>query len=102
MQNDSLETLLLRHYGSTAPAPTDLEQRLSAQVLRECRGDLASSIGQVVAQTRSTAQADSVLNRRRVSRRRMLQLVTFTSASAGAVAMGLNALQGTPRKHAYA
>ena len=35
MQNDSIDTLLLRHYGSAAPAPVDLEQRLSAQICRE-------------------------------------------------------------------
>ncbi len=28
MRNDSIETLLLRHYGSTAQAPIDLEETL--------------------------------------------------------------------------
>src|SRR6266568_3591328 len=32
MHNDSIETLLLRHYGSTAQAPVGLEQRLCASV----------------------------------------------------------------------
>ena len=42
MQKDSLETLLLRHYGHTAAAPVDLEERLLASVqheVEEQRGD---------------------------------------------------------------
>jgi hypothetical protein len=35
MQNDSLETLLLRHYGSGAQAPIGLEEKLYASVRAE-------------------------------------------------------------------
>ena len=35
MQKDSLESLLLRHYGNTAKAPTGLEERLLAFVDQE-------------------------------------------------------------------
>jgi len=35
MHNDSLETLLLRHYGNTAPTPSALEARLVASVRQE-------------------------------------------------------------------
>ena len=35
MQKDSLESLLLRHYGNTAQAPTGLEERLLAFVDQE-------------------------------------------------------------------
>lgn len=86
MQNDSIDTLLLRHYGSSAPAPVDLEQQLSALVLRES----------------AEVQANSRWNQRRVSRRRVLQLITFSSAGLGVLALGITALQGSPRKPAYA
>lgn len=85
MQNDSIDTLLLRHYGSAAPAPVDLEQQLSALVRQE-----------------SAAQVSSRWNQRRVSRRRVLQLMTFGSAGLGALAVGINALQGSPKRPAYA
>jgi|SRR5579883_2663842 hypothetical protein len=95
MRNDSIDTLLLRHYGSTAPAPVDLEQRLSAMVRRE------------VAAAQSRQQAVNTWNQRRVSRRRVLQLVTFSGAGLGAlVAAGASTLQAAlpaqrARKPAY-
>jgi hypothetical protein len=89
MRNDSIETLLLRHYGGAAPAPVDLEQQLSAMVRTEAVSE------------RARQQALSGWNERRVSRRKILQLVTFTSAGISALAVGVNALQGTPRKPAY-
>jgi len=85
MQNDSIETLLLRHYGSTAPAPVDLEEQLSVMVRRES----------AAMQVRS--QSVSAWNQR-VSRRRVLQLVTFSSAGVSVLAMGLNSLQGGQRR----
>jgi hypothetical protein len=88
MRNDSIETLLLRHYGSSAPAPVDLEQRLSA------------SLRQEVEATQAQQQAAQNWRERRVSRRRMLQLVTFSGASMGALAVGLDLLQGK-QKPAY-
>jgi len=89
MQNDSIETLLLRHYGSTAPAPAELEQRLSAMVRRETAA--------VQAQQQSVKRWEQ----RRVSRRRVLQMVTFSGAGLSALAMGINALQAPPRRPAY-
>lgn len=89
MQNDSIDTLLLRHYGSAAPAPVDLEQRLSALVCQE------------TAEAQARQQASSRWNQRRVSRRQVLHLMTFSSAGLGALALGLNALQGSPRKPVY-
>ncbi len=89
MQNDSIDTLLLRHYGSAAPAPVDLEQRLSALVRQE------------TAEAQTRQQASSRWNQRRVSRRQVLQLVKFSGAGLGALAIGANALQGSSRKPAY-
>lgn len=89
MRNDSIETLLLRHYGSAAPAPVDLEQQLSSMVRRETVAEHARQ------------QAVSRWNERRVSRRKVLQLATFTSAGVGILAIGVNALHGTPRKPAF-
>ncbi len=89
MQNDSIETLLLRHYGSEAPAPADLEEQLSARIRREA------------AALQERQRSVSAWNQRRVSRRRVLQLVTFSSAGLSVLAVGINTLQGSPRKPAY-
>jgi hypothetical protein len=86
MQNDSIETLLLRHYGSAAPAPVDLEDRLCAMVRRESTAMQARE------------QRVRAWNQRRVSRRRVLQLVTFSGAGLSVLAMGLNTLQGGQRR----
>jgi hypothetical protein len=88
MQNDSIETLLLRHYGSAAPVPADLQERLCAMVQRES------------AALQTSEQRVSAWNQRRVSRRRVLQLVTFSSAGLSALAVGLHTLRGDQR-HAY-
>jgi hypothetical protein len=88
MRNDSIETLLLRHYGSSAPAPVDLEQQLSAMVRQE------------TAATQARQEVVNNWQQRRVSRRRVLQLVTFSGAGLSVVAVGLNALQGK-QKPAY-
>lgn len=89
MQNDSIETLLLRHLGNAAPVPAGLEQQLRASVRSEARAE----------QTRQ--QAANRWNEQRVSRRKVLQLVTFTSAGVGALAVGLNAIQSKPERPAY-
>lgn len=86
MQNDSIDTLMLRHYGSAAPAPVDLEQRLCALVHQES----------------AAMQVKDGWNQRRVSRRRILQLVTLSGAGLGVLAVGINVLQSNPRKSAYA
>jgi hypothetical protein len=74
MRNDSIETLLLRHYGSAAPAPVDLEARVLA------------SVQQQVTEI-------SAWRERRVSRRRVLRLVAFSSAGLGVLSIGLEGLR---------
>lgn len=81
MRNDSIETLLLRHCGSSAPMPAGLEQQLSAMVRQE------------VAAAQSRQRTIDAWNQRRVSRRRLLQMVTLSGASLGALAVGLNTFQ---------
>jgi hypothetical protein len=95
MRNDSIETLLLRHYGSTAPAPVDLEEQLSTMVRQEASAELVRQ------------EAISRWSERRVSRRRVLQLVTLSGAGLGALVVGVDTLQKTlttahTRKPAYA
>jgi len=89
MRNDSIETLLLRHYGSSAPAPVNLEQQLS------------KSVHQEAAAVQARQKVVTNWQQRRVSRRRMLQLVTFSGAGLGALAMGIDTLQKR-QKPAYA
>jgi hypothetical protein len=59
MHNDSIETLLLRHYGPTAATPPQLEEHLRAAVQQD------------VAQMRQQQEAVARLNARRMSRRRV-------------------------------
>jgi len=89
MQNDSIETLLLRHYGSTAPVPADLEERLCALVQRES------------AALQTAGKQGGAWNQRRVSRRRVLQLVTLSGTGLSVLALGLQTLCGDQRR-AYA
>jgi len=79
MHNDSLETLLTRHYGSTAVAPAGLEQRLRASIHQ---------------QAIQSAQEQSMLTHA-VSRRRAVQLVALGSLSVGIVNLGLEMLETT-------
>ncbi len=79
MHNDSLETLLTRHYGSTAVAPADLEQRLHASVHAQAMQ---------LAQEQDTAT-------HAVSRRRAVQLVALSSLGIGIVNLGLEVLETT-------
>jgi hypothetical protein len=89
MQNDSIETLLLRHYGSAAPVPVGLEEQLCELVRRES------------AALQTSGQQVSAWNRRRVSRRRVLQLVTFSGAGLSVLALGVQTLAGGDQRHAY-
>ena len=77
MHNDSVETLLARHYGSTAPAPAGLEQRLSAALHQEAH--------EIVEQQQMAER----LRAWRVNRRRAVKLVALGSASLGAIGFGL-------------
>ena len=81
MRNDSIETLLLRHYGSDAPAPADLEARVLA------------SVRQQAAEISASERTASVWRERRVSRRRVLRLVAFSSAGLGVLSIGLEGLR---------
>jgi hypothetical protein len=80
MEKDSIETLLSRHYGSTAPVPGALEARLLASVRQEAR-----------ALREQELIADN-LRQRRMSRRRAVQLVAIGTAGAGVVSLGLEGL----------
>lgn len=76
MQNDSIETLLSRHYGATAPTPPDLEQRLLTALQHEVR---------VIRPQHVTMH--------RVNRRRAVQLVALGSAGLGLLSIGMEGLQ---------
>jgi len=81
MRNDSIETLLLRHYGSAAPAPVDLEARVLA------------SVQQQAAEISARGRTASAWRERPVSRRRVLRLVAFGSAGLGVLSIGLEGLR---------
>jgi hypothetical protein len=83
MHNDSLETLLARHYGSTAVAPAGLEQRLHASVRQQATR---------LAQEQKTVASMST---HPVSRRRAVQLVALSSLGVGIVNLGLEMLETT-------
>lgn len=81
MRNDSLETLLLRHYGSTAPAPEHLEQHLIASVHRES------------ARMEHEALTAKRLSQRRISRRQAVRLVALGSAGLGLLSAAIGEIQ---------
>ncbi len=71
MRNDTIETLLLRHYGSTAPIPADLQGSLSASIQLEA-GELEKQ-----------QQLVNRLRERRISRRRVVRMVTIDAGLEG-------------------
>lgn len=81
MQNDSLETLLLRHYGSGAQVPSGLEEKLYASVRAE-----AMELGkqQMVA---------TQLRERRISRRYAVRLVAIGTAGLGGLSLAVEGLR---------
>ena len=81
MYNDSIETVLARHYGSTAVAPSGLEQRLQAAVRQQATE---------MAQEQATVTR---LHTSSVSRRRAVQLVALSSLGLGIVNLGIEGLQ---------
>ena len=85
MHNDSIETLLLRHYGSAAPVPTRLEGRLVAAVRKEAQ---EIQHRQLVAHRVRTKQ---------ISRRQLIRFVALGSAGAGVVSIGLESLRNLER-----
>lgn len=81
MHNDSIETLLLRHLGSTAPVPDDLEVTLLASVRQEAQ------------ELERQGQLTVTWRERPISRRRVLRLVALGSAGLGVVGVGLEGLR---------
>lgn len=81
MHNDSLETLLLRHYGSTAPTPPTLESRLVASVRQEA------------ALQRQGQNIERRLSTYRINRRRAVQLVAIGSTGLGLLSLGMESLR---------
>ena len=71
MRNDSIETLLLRHYGSTAQAPDDLENTLRA------------SIRLAETELENEQQSITRLRERRISRRRAVRILTIEAGLEG-------------------
>ena len=81
MRNDSIETLLLRHYGHTTPVPGGLEEHLRASVRQEDR------------KIRQQEQVVANIGRQRVSRRRAVRLVAIGTTGLGLLSVGLEGLQ---------
>lgn len=82
MYNDSIETLLLRHYGSNATEPEGLEQRLCA------------SVQQKAAEAQQQQVRVRHLSEQRISRRRVIQLVALSSAGLGLLSAGITSIEG--------
>ncbi|GCE13991.1 hypothetical protein [Tengunoibacter tsumagoiensis] len=80
MNNDSLETLLGRHYGPSAPTPAHLEQRLVSSLMVEA------------AQQNRQRHEAARLREYRLSRRRAVKLVAIGSASLGLLSAGLEGI----------
>lgn len=71
MRNDTIETLLLRHYGNNAQAPMDLEDTLCASMrLKEVEFE-------------KEQQLITRLRERRISRRHAVRMVTIEAGLEG-------------------
>jgi len=81
MRNDSIETLLLRHYGSTAQAPIVLEDRLRA------------SIRLKAVELEKEQQLITRLREQRVSRRHAVRLVAIGAAGLGGLSIALEGVR---------
>jgi hypothetical protein len=81
MRNDSIETLLLRHYGSTARVPIDLEEKLCASVQLEA------------AELDKEQQIITRLREQRVSRRHAIRLVAIGAAGLGGLSFALEGVR---------
>jgi len=71
MHNDTIETLLIRNYGSTARTPDDLEETL------------CSSIRLAETELEKEQQIISRLKERRISRRHAVRIVTIEAGLEG-------------------
>ena len=81
MRNDSIETLLLHHYGSTAQAPIDLEDQLRASLRLEA------------VELEKEQQIITRLRERRVSRRHAVRLVAIGAAGLGGLSIALEGVR---------
>lgn len=79
MHNDSIETVLARHYGSIAPS--GLEQRLQASVRQQAT--------EIAHEQREVTR----LHTNSVSRRRAMQFVALSSVGLGILNLGIEGLQ---------
>ena len=84
MESNFIETLLLRHYGNTAPVPAGMEERLY------------TSVRQQAQETRKAQLAETRLQQKRLSRRQAVRLVVKGAGEAGMdlLGLGLESLQG--------
>ena len=71
MGNDTIETLLLRHYGATAQTPVDLQDSLSAAIRLEA------------VELEKEQQLVTRLRERRISRRHAVRIVTIDASLQG-------------------
>ena len=71
MRNDSIETLLLRHYGSAAQAPIDLEDTLRASLLLK------------EVELEKEQQLITRMSERRLSRRHAVRLLNIEAGLEG-------------------
>jgi hypothetical protein len=81
MRSDSIETLLLRHYGSTAQAPIDLENTLRASIRSEA------------VELEKEQQFITRLRERPMSRRHAVRLVAIGAAGLGGLSMALEGVR---------
>lgn len=79
--NNSLETLLSRHYGDAAPVPATLEQQLYSSLRQQSR------------ETQRQQQHLARLYTNRFGRRRAVRLVALSSAGLGLLSIGMEGLQ---------
>ena len=80
MYNDSIETLLLRHYGSTAPTPPAWSSNWLPRYAQES--------GAMQRQERLAMR----MRTQRVSRRKVVRWVAIGSAGVGLLSAGLESL----------
>jgi hypothetical protein len=81
MRTDSIETLLLRHYGSTAQAPIHLDDQLRASIRLE------------TVELEKEQQIITRLRERRVSRRHAVRLVAIGAAGLGGLSIALEGVR---------
>ncbi|MDQ6661778.1 MAG: hypothetical protein M3Z24_12540 [Chloroflexota bacterium] len=89
MQNDSIESLLSRHYGNTAATPAHLEERLYASVCAQEQAQLQQE--QMTTRLRNTS----------MSRRQAVRLVALGAASLSLLSIGLESISPAQREMAH-